>query len=446
MGEHATAPDGMAVLDLALAALRAAGCAGEVALGEREEWSTSVRLGEVETVESATTRGLRVTAYGAGNRSATCTTSDIAPEAVGATAKAAAELAAYADPDRWAGLPDPAQCGLAGGDLACEDHGWPELDRPALVRRVVEAERIALASDRRITNSHRSSVHATRSRSRYATTDGVRTARAATSFGYHVMVVAQDARGERQNGAYGTRARRLAGLDSEAVVGGEAGRRAVRGFGWRQLPSGPVRVLLHHEAASELLGIIAGAVQGGAVYRGSTWLAGALGTDIAAPALCIDDDPLLPGELGSRPCDGEGVRSRRVAVIDHGRLSSFLVNAYAARRLDHPVTGHDGGCSNLRLRPGRASFDDLVRELGDGLIVHDFHGFGVDLASGTISKGVDGFRVEHGRITHPVQGVTVAARLGDLLTGIRAIGNDPTPQQAVASPSLIVDGFTVGGT
>jgi len=433
------------LIDLALGTLKARGCAGYVGASTRDEWSADVRLGQIETVESAATRGLRVTALGAGNRTASCTTADIAPAAVRAVAERAAELVAYADEDPYGGLPPEAERGVAAIDLKTDDAAFAGLDRAALAKAAIAAEATAMAHDPRVSNSHRSGASATRTRHWYGTSDGTRVETAGTRFGYHVVVVAQDAAGERQTGAWGTMARSLAALKPPASVGGEAGRRAVQGFGWKTVPSGRARVLLHRDVASQLLGIIGGAISGGAVYRGSSFLAGALGTAVASDVVTIVDDPLLPGELGSRRCDGEGVRSRRLEVIGRGHLASFLVDGYAARRLKHPYTGHDGGASNLRLTPGSASWDDLVRELGTGLIVTQFHGFGVDLAAGTISKGASGFWVADGRVQHPVQEVTVAGDLRELLQGIRAVGDDPLTESPTASPSLLIDGFTIGG-
>jgi PmbA protein len=434
-----------AAIDAALAELKNAGCAGAVRASVSSNWSARVRQGAIEKIESSQSSGLRVTAYGAGNRHAGCGTTETSEPAARELARRAAELCAFGDADEWAGLPASAECGLAGGDLGLEDAGYTEDDHERLARMAIDAERAAFAVDPRVNNSHRSGAGANRGESWFATTDGVRVHRRGTSFGYHAVVVAQSSAGERQTGSYWTGGRKRDRLKPVAQVGREAGERAIRGFGWKKIPSGPMRVLLDRDVATELLGTIAGAVSGGAVYRGSTFLAGKLGQEIASPLVTVVDDPLLPGEYGSRPCDGEGVRSRRMAVIENGRLATWMVDGYSARRLKHPYTGHDGGPSNLRLQPGKASFDDLLRELGDGLLVNDFHGFGVNLANGTFSKGISGFRVEGGKVTHPVQEVTIAGNLADLLKGIRAVGDDPLDQHAMSSPSLLIDGFTVGG-
>ncbi len=431
-------------IDIAIAELTRRGVSGEAALGRAESWKAQVRLGEVEQVEGATTRALRVTALAEGGKRGSASISDITPDAVRACAAKAVELALYGDADEWVGLPPAEECGEVAGDLHTDDPAYATLDRDALLQNVIAAERTALDLDPRITNAHRSSTRASRSQLWYGSTAGVRVQRAGTVFAYSVVVVAQSESGERQTGGYGTHARHLSNLWTSDHVGREAGQRAIRYYGWRKPPTGPCRVVFDSESASDLLGIVLSGCVGGAVYRGSTFLAGRLDQMIASDQVTIVDDPLLPRATASRSCDGEGVRSRRTVVVDQGKLSSYLVDGYAARRLHHPYTGHDGGATNVRLVPGSASLADLLREIGTGLLVHDLHGFGIDLTSGNYSRGVSGFWIENGAIAYPVQEATIAGNLKDLLPGIRAVGNDPLQQASVSSPSLLIDGFTVG--
>jgi len=430
-------------LALALAELKRAGVAGEAGAGRAEAWKAQIRLGEIEQVEGSTTRALRVTALAAGGRRGSASTSELSSEAVRACTAKAVELASFGDADPWVGLPPAEECGQAGGDLATDDPAYAALDRDALLQSTIRAERIALDADPRISNAHRSSVRASRAEHWYGSTDGVRVHRVGTVFGYSVTVVARDANGERQTGGYGSHARHLNELWSPDEVGREAGARAVRWYGWRTPPNGPFPVVFHHEAASDLLGTLISAISGGAVYRGSTYLANRLGTPVASDLITVVDDPLIPRASGSRPCDGEGVRSRRTTLVDAGRLNSFLVDGYAARRLSHPYTGHDGGATNVRLLPGTVAPAELLTAMGTGLLIHDLHGFGIDLVSGTYSRGVSGFWVENGIIAYPVQEATIAANLNDVLAGIRLVGNDPLPQSSISSPSLLIDGFTI---
>lgn len=192
--------------------------------------------------------------------------------------------------------------------------------------------------------------------------------------------------------------------------------------------------------------MLAESLLGDAIFQRQSWCQGRRGGLLASPLVTVIDDPLLRRGPGSRRCDRDGVRSRPVDVLTTGILEHYLVSGYAARRIGHPYTGHQGGASNLRLRVGSASQDDLVREAGTGLLVTEFNGWAVDITSGTFSRGVSGFAIEDGRLTNPVQEVTVAGKLSDLWGGIRGVGNDPDPELAISSPCLLLEGFTVAGS
>jgi PmbA protein len=431
--------------DAALRSLEAAGVQGAVSVGITDHWSVTVRGGSAEQVSSAAARGVRVTAWAAGNRTAAVTSGDLDPTAVGRLAAQAASLAAATDPDPYGGLPPIERCGNAAGDLDLDDAaGFAGFAIDQGVALVAEAERAALAADGRVTATHRSSCNARRGTGVYATTHGIRNRESSSRLGYHVLAVATIG-DEKQQGAYGTSARHRADLKPAAVVGGEAGARAVRFAGWKRPPTGALPVLLHHEVAGDLLDIISDAAWGGAVFRGATFLAEAAGTAIASPLITVTDEPLLRRGLGSRRSDGEGVRSAPFTLVDAGTLTGFLTDGYAARRLKRPYTGHAGGTSNLILRPGADSFAALLGKLGTGLLAMELSGHGLDLAGGTWSKGVAGFWVEGGKISHPVREGTLACDLRTVLHGIRAVGDDPEQQTTVSSPSLLVDGFTVAG-
>lgn len=432
-------------VDAALAALSAAACAGAVSVGSSEHWMVAVREGRAEQVDAGTNRGIRITAWAAGNRSATVTSADLDPAAVAGAATRAAELAAACDADPWGGLAPIERCGQALVELDLDDaSSFATFSVQDGIQRLIAAERAARAADPRIATIHRSRCSARRGTGLFATTHGIRQRETATRFGLSVSAVA-DSAGEKHLGWDATAARHLQDLRTPDQVGSEAGRRAVEGYGWRSPPTGRWPVVFRRETASELLDTVTSAVWGAAVFRGQSFLADAVGTQIAAPAVTIIDDPLLRRGLGSRDSDGEGVRAAPLLVVADGVLRSFLVDGEAARRLRHPYTGHAGGTSNVRLLPGADSLDELLKKLGTGLLATRFHGHGVDLAAGTLSKGVDGFWVESGRIAYPVQAATLAGDLREILHGIRAIGDDPETETTCSSPSLLIDGCTVAG-
>ena len=402
-----------------------------------------VREGRAETVKSTTTRGVHVTVYAPGGRTGSMASGDCSSAGIHAAVRTAAELAAYGDPDPWSTTAPVEESGLAE-DPEIDDPAWGEFTPEHGIALLIAGEAAARASDPRITLSDFCSASASRSRWLMASTTGIEVGGSQASAGYSIVAIAQ-AGGERQMGWKGARRRRWRDLRSPVQIGQEAGGKAVAKFGWRRLSSGTVPVVLDRDSASDFLGLLARSLGGESIYRRQSWCVDRRGSLIASPLVHIVDNPHLRQGLGSRRCDHDGVRSRRVPVIIAGRLEHYLVSGYAARRLGHPYTGHGAGASNLHLQPGAATQDDLVRDAGHGLLVSGWNGWGVDLTAGTFSRGAAASAIENGRLSHPVQEVTLAGRLTDLWAGVRAIGNDPDLEHAVSSPCLRIDGFTVGG-
>jgi PmbA protein len=199
---------------------------------------------------------------------------------------------------------------------------------------------------------------------------------------------------------------------------------------------------------------VAACVTGGAVYRGTSFLADRLGEPIASPKVRLIDDGRLPGGLGSRPFDGEGLPTRRTVVIDEGRLASWLLDSYSGRKLALASTGNatrgvgsapSAGPGNLWLEPGDASLDEMVADTPRGLLVTYLFGHGFNPVTGDFSRGAAGMWIEDGRPTHPVEEITIAGNLGDMLMGIDAVGNDLLWQGRTAAPSLRIGRMMVGG-
>jgi PmbA protein len=196
-------------------------------------------------------------------------------------------------------------------------------------------------------------------------------------------------------------------------------------------------------------------VNGYSVYRETTYLAGRLGEAVAAAEVTVTDDGRRPGGLGSKPFDGEGLPTRRTAVVDRGRLASWLLDDYSARKLGLASTGNatrgpgsppSVAPTNLWLEPGTLSLEEIVADTERGLLVTELIGMGFNPVTGDYSRGAAGLWIEGGEIAHPVEGVTIAGNLADMLAGIDRIGSDLLWLSRVASPSLRIARMTIAGT
>jgi PmbA protein len=206
--------------------------------------------------------------------------------------------------------------------------------------------------------------------------------------------------------------------------------------------------------ARSILGAMADAANGDAIYRGSSFFTGLLGQQVADSAITLIDDGTLPGLFGSAPFDGEGLPTRRTVLIENGILRSYLLNTYTGRKLGLPSTGSASrglagnpgiGTHNLFLPAGTLTPEQIIADIPSGLYLTEFLGRGVNMVTGDYSRGASGLWIENGELTYPVQEITIAGNLKDIFRNITAIGNDLEFRSSTASPTLRIDGLTIAG-
>lgn len=420
-------------------------------LVEERHFSGSVRLGEVETVTHARDQRLSLRVF-VGKASAASSTSDLSPESLERLVDEATRLARVTSEDSHAGLPDESELIGAIPDLDLSDirgHDLTPEDKLEIARR---AEAAALTSDPRITNSEGAECWDRQARYAYATSSGFAGSYATSGFGITVAPVAsQD--GEMQRDAWYTISRKRARLDDPEQVGRVAAARALRRLGGRKVRTTEVPVIFDPDTAASLIRSIAGAASGPSLYRRASFLVDRLGTKIASPSVTIVDDGLLPGALGSRPFDGEGLPTRRTVLVGEGVLESYLLDSYSGRKLALASTHHavrDGagvtvGTTNLMLQPGTTSPQDLIASVREGLYVTELIGFGVNGVTGDYSRGAVGLWIENGTLAYPVEEVTVAGNLLEMFASIEGVGNDLVLRDRTAAPTLKIARMVVAG-
>jgi PmbA protein len=249
-------------------------------------------------------------------------------------------------------------------------------------------------------------------------------------------------------------ARTLTKLESPEEVGRIAAERTIRRLGGRKVKTQKVPIVFDPQVARSLLGEICDAVNGDSIYRGASFLTGKLGEKIAGENITIVDDGTMRGGFGTSPFDSEGVPSRRTVVIERGELKSYLLNTYTARKLNLKTTGNAArglagnpgiGAGNFYLQSGDKSPKQIMADIREGLLVTEFLGFGVNLVTGDFSRGASGLWIVNGEPAFPVEEITVAGNLKDMLFNISAIGSDLEFRGAVACPTLRIEGMTVAG-
>jgi PmbA protein len=420
-------------------------------LVEERHFSALVRLGQVDTVTHADDRRLSLRVF-VGQASAAASTSDLSRESLERVVDEATALARITGADPHAGLPEPGQLIGALPDLDLADPGGHDLAPEEKIELARRAEAAALAEDRRITNSEGAEFFDRQARYAYATSHGFERAYPTSSFGITVSPVASR-EGEMQRDTWYSTARRRARLDDPESIGRTAARRAVRRLGARKVKTTEVPVIFDPENAASLLRAIAGAASGPTLYRRASFLLERLGSRVAAPNVTIVDDGTVPGALGSRPFDGEGLPTQRTVVVRDGVLASYLLDTYSARKLGMTSTHHavrDGAgvsvsTSNLMLLPGTATPEDLIKSVKNGLYVTELIGFGVNGVTGDYSRGAVGLWIENGELAYPVEEVTVAGNLLAMFAAVEGIANDLVMRDRTVSPTLLIGRMVVAG-
>jgi PmbA protein len=439
--------------DVVARAIKAGASAAEAVVREGNEFSTVVRLGSVETLKESGARAMGLRVF-LGHRSASTYSSDFTAEGVERMIKGAIELARVTSEDPCAGLPDPDQLGSLSGDLQLyfdDVYSLPPEERIDYARR---AERAALDADPRIKNSDGGSFDAGTGHKVLANSLGFVGEYRRSSCSVSAVPIAQAEDGSMQRDYWFSVARTLAKLESPESVGREAARRTLRRLGARKISSTQSPIVLDPMVAVSILGNIFEAATGDSVYRQSSFLAGKLGEKIAGSNITVIDDGTMPGGFGTEPFDGEGVPTRRTVVIEKGELKSYLLNTYTARKLGLKTTGNAArslagnpgiGAGNFFLQPGTRTPQQIIGDVKRGFYVTEFLGFGVNLVTGDFSRGASGLWIENGELTYPVEEVTVAGNLKDMLNNISEIGNDLVFRGSSACPTLRIDGMTIAG-
>jgi len=421
----------------------------EVSVSSSLARESGVRLGEIEHLEEARDRGLRVTVY-AGQCSGTASTGDLRAEVIDQCVQRALEIARHTQRDRAAGLADPQLIAesveaMNRGDLKDLDLWHPDdIALDALAERAIDIERAGREADQRIANSEGASVSFEASLSVHGNTLGFLSPRKSTSFSQSCVLIAQDEGGMQRDYDWDS-ARRRGDLNAPEQTGRRAAERTVRRLGAKRVPTGPVPVLFAPEVAKGLLGHLVSAASGGSLYRRSSFLLDALGEPVLPDRFSLVEMPRLPGGAGSAHFDSDGVITREQPLVDAGVLARYVLSAYSARRLGLESTGNAGGVRNLRIDGPLSSSSDLFSQVGTGLLVTEVMGQGVNLVNGDYSRGASGFWIENGELAWPVEEITIAGNLRQMFLGLVAAGDDIDPRNNVRTGSLLIDRMTVAG-
>jgi PmbA protein len=412
--------------------------------------SVSARLGKLENVERNRDKSLGVTLY-VGQKRGNASTSDFSSRAIEQTVQAAYDIARFTADDAVAGLPDLADVATDQRDLDLF-HPWA-IDSALALELALRCEGAAMGVSKKIGNSDGAGVSAQQS---HFFAGHLRAGQLGFRGGYassrHTVSVAPIAgKGKHmQRDSWYSSQRNARDLASPEAVGVYAAQRALSRLNSRSVPTTQCAVLFESPVATGLLGAFVQAVSGGSLYRNSSFLLNSLGKAVFPKHIDILEDPFVLGGKGSSPFDDEGVKVSPRTVVDAGKVQGYFLSTYSARKLGMRTTGNAGGAHNLTMtsrltRPGD-DLDAMLQKLGTGLFVTELMGSGVNYVTGDYSRGASGFWVEKGRIAFPVEEITIAGNMKDMLMGITAIGADAYCAGSKTLGSVLVNRMKLAGS
>ncbi len=412
--------------------------------------SVSARLGKLENVERNRDKSLGVTVY-VGKKRGNASTSDFSTQAIEQTVQAAYDIARFTAEDPMAGLPDLRDVAKKQVDLDLF-HPWT-VDSAQALELALRCEGAAMGVSKKIGNSDGAGISAQQSHfvaghlrgGQMGFRGGFATSRHSIS----VAPIAGKGTKMQRDGWYSSE-RNARNLASPEAVGVYAAKRALSRLNSRNVPTTQCPVLFESPVASGLLGSFVQAVSGGSLYRNSSFLLDSLGKSAFPQHIDISEDPFVPGGKGSSPFDDEGVSVQARQVVDAGVVQGYFLSTYSARKLRMRTTGNAGGAHNLvmtsRLTRAGDDLDAMLKKLGTGLFVTELMGSGVNYVTGDYSRGASGFWVDKGRIAFPVEEITIAGNMKDMLMGITAVGSDAYCSGSKTVGSVLVNRMKLAGS
>lgn len=412
--------------------------------------SHAQRLGEIETLERAENEDLGLRVF-VGKRQAVVSSSDQSPDQLDALAERAVAMAKAVPEDEFCGLAEPDQ--LSNADpAALEIFDATGPDAETLIDWAKTAEGAAMAVDG-ITNSEGAEADWSQSEVALAATNGFAGSYRGSSFSVSACVLAGEGTAMERDYDYAT-AVFMEDLEDPEEIGRKAGERTVRRLDPRKAESAKVPVVYEPRVANSIVRHFAGAINGGGIARGTSFLKDKMGEKLFPDGVSIIDDPHRPRGLASKPFDAEGLANDPIAFIENGVLTQWVLDLRSARQLGLTSNGRASrgtssppgpATTNLHMTAGTLSPEELIGEIESGFYVTDMMGFGINGVTGDYSRGASGFWIENGELGEPVSEMTVASNLKDMFLNLTP-ADDLTFRYGTNAPTLRIDGMTVAGS
>jgi PmbA protein len=415
--------------------------ATEVAYDAVNGFAVNIRNNEIDTVEHNNGKNLELTVY-FGDRTGSASTTDLSPQAIQNIIEKACYIAKFTTPDPFAGLADSSLMAYDYQDLDLY-HSWP-IDIKEAINLAKNAEKKGLAYDKKIINSEGFAIDSFNNLEIYANSHGFCGQVLSTKHGLSCSLIAED-KNNMQRDYYYTVARDFKDLETADQVALTAAKRTRDRLNARKISTRTCPVIFNAETARTLISSFIHALNGNNIYRKTSFLLASIQKKILPEYINIIENPLIPKALGSATFDAEGVKLSHNNIVLNGVLQRYILDSYAARKLNMQTTGNAGGVHNLIINTSDLNFNELLRKMDKGLLITELMGDGINIVTGDYSRGAFGYWVENGLIQYPVTGITIAGNLKDMLLNIVAISNDIDYRSNILTGSILLDKMTIAG-
>ena len=415
----------------------------EAALHQGIGVSITARQQELETVEKNNDAQLVVSVY-KDHKTGSASSADMSEAGIKSTVDAAMSIARFTGADDCLGLADAELMATEDKDLEL-NHPW-QADMAEMVDIALACEAAALNSDARISNSEGASVSSYSGNAVYANSHGFLRDSSGSQHSVSCSVIGADDNGMQRDYWYDS-SRDASKLSSPESIGAMAAERTLRRLGGRQIGSTQATVMFDPMMAKSLIGHLVGAIKGGAIYKKASFMLDKVNESILPEFVTIAENPHKLGGASSSLYDGEGVATPHYrALVDAGVLQGYVLGSYTARKLGLQSTANAGGVRNLTVSNTGQSAEQLLSQMGTGLLVTELIGSGINMVTGDYSRGAAGFWVENGELQFPVEEITIASNLTDMYQNMVALGNDYDARGNTECGSIVIENMTIAGS
>ncbi|ABN73829.1 metalloprotease PmbA [Actinobacillus pleuropneumoniae] len=429
-------------VEFALNFAKKSGAEAEVGVTKVAGLSVSTRLEQTENIEFNNDGSLGISVY-VGKRKGNASTSDLQPQSIQRAVESALAIAKYTSEDECAGLADKEMMAFEAPDL--ELYHQADISIEQAVELALEAEHHALNADEKIVNSEGATFNSHSGVRVYGNTHGMLQSYLSSRYSLSCSVISAYEDQLERDYEY-TISREFDKLQSPKWIGRQAAFKAVDRLNPQKIKTCEVPVIFYNDVATGLIGHLAGAISGGALYRKSSFLLDKLGTQILPSWFAISERPHLLRQLASSAFDSEGVITQDREIITDGVLQTYLMTSYSARKMGLKTTGHAGGIHNWLVKPNRTGgLDTLLKEMGSGLLATEFLGSAINAVTGEYSRGAAGFWVENGEIQYPVAEITIAGQLQEMYKNLIAVADDIEHRSNIQTGSILLDKMKISG-